>query len=86
MADFLSENESVKAELTELVERNGAKAVIDELKDMQSKKNYKVKGRKMQAQVIRKDAFINLCLDNKDGGLSDESIGALQKLVQLSEN
>ena len=84
MADLLQSNPNVATELSEMIKKDGLKAIIEEMKNVQTKKKYKVGKTNRQAQCVSKDAFVNIGNDYKEGGLSEEVINAIEPVVCLS--
>ena len=83
MADLLEANPNVATELSEMMKKDGLKAIIEEMKNVQKKKKFKIGKQSRQAQCISKDAFVNIGYDYKEGGLSDDVIDAIEPVVCL---
>ena len=71
MHDLLEANETLKEEITNMVQKVGLSSITGALKEKVTKHQYKVnKKKKAVATVIPKKEFIALCKNWADDGLS----------------
>ena len=82
--DLLDTNPDVYYELSEIINNETLSMLIHDLQDVSFTKRHTVDGQKYKANVIKKEDFINLTGEYRDGSISDEAIEAIEPFVALA--
>lgn len=85
MHDLLEAEPQLGQELTSMVQQHGLETIISAIKTKQEKKKHKVNKKAKVTWVVSKAAFIDICKEYSEDGITEESLNAMTETVQLSE-
>ena len=64
-----------------MVQEHGLETIITAIKNKQEKKKHKVNKKPKVSWVISKAAFIDICKEYSEDGISEESLNAMTETV-----
>ena len=81
---LIQQNGDIADELNQLAKGGLEGALMEEILEEAFNKTHEEEGKELKRLVVKKDKFLEITEDFKEGGLSKETIESIEPLVALS--